>query len=332
VTVFDHSGSLYARSGEDGIAVLENLPPMSRIRPTVQCGDEWQGWAFVDIRPPDPVRPDGGDVTLVVARAARITGVVRDEAGDPVQGALVSGWSNTADTTRADGTFRLAVPKGREVNVAARLNPPDPCLRAEAKGVMAPAEGITLQFRRIPKTGTLSIRILDASGLPVPRLDLTVYAGEQRAVRTDDAGRTVLDGLPAAETRVFAWIPPRGPDDPWPLPGGGALPAPTTSTPDGREVEIRLVPGSDIRGTVVDAEGKPVPGAKVHARNGEAWMSVPGTTDNRGRFRVVVPAGEGLLTVRAAALTADGKRRAAENNDVRPGTNDLVLAIEEDAF
>jgi hypothetical protein len=330
VTVFEEEGCLFARSGEDGVAVLENLPPRKRVHLTAQGGTEWGNWKYVNLRVPEPTLPDGGEATLVVARADPVRGIVLDEDGSPMQGAIVSTGSHYAFTTRADGTFRLSVPQGATVDLVAHLNPVDPVRRAGAKGVKAPAEGIVLRMKTIPKTGTLTFRLLDASGLPVPLFDLKVYAGEERTVRTDDAGRATLEGLVADETQFFAWIPPQGPDDPWPLPGGAVVPPAVSVVPDGREVDFRLLPGEEIRGTVLDPGGKPAKGARVFAFRAGKWMSTEGLTDDGGRYRIMVPAGEILPSIRAILRKDAATSLHAFATDVRPGTKELLLRLEED--
>jgi hypothetical protein len=52
--------------------------------------------------------------------------------------------------------------------------------------------------------------------------------------------------------------------------------------------------GSDLEGVVVDAQGRPVPGATVVYANSlgnKAWSQLSATTDAEGRFALPVPPG-----------------------------------------
>jgi hypothetical protein len=342
VTVAEESGGLFTRSGADGVAVLENLPPNRRVHVTSQGGAEWGAWKYVNVRVPDPIRPAGGEVTLVVARAAYLRGVVLDEYGDPLKGASVSSWEPGAyshgrerpysDMTREDGTFCIAVPEGTTGDVLASKSPWDPVLRAWAKGVKAPAEGLVLRLKRIPQSGSLVYRIMDPAGLPLAGLDVLVYDGgpDMRPARTDGGGRVRVEGIPADEHQVCLGVKTTGPDDPWPLPGGAALPATYWALADGREVEVRLISGAEIRGTVEDSDGHPLRGAGVYAMKNRDWFSTRGTTDDRGRFRIVVPAAETSLTVIAHTPGPNGMGITTRAEGIHPGTDGLVLRFGQD--
>ena len=138
-----------------------------------------------------------------------------------------------------------------------------------------------------------------------------------------------MEGLPDEEIPLFVSLPARRPGDPWPLPAGAAFPPVIRVLPDGREVDIRLLPGAEIRGTVVDLEGKPAVGARVFATRPARWMSTQETTDAEGRFRIVVPAGDSPLFVVASLKIASDRVLRAQSDDVRPGTTELALSLEE---
>ncbi|HKE00260.1 MAG TPA: sigma-70 family RNA polymerase sigma factor [Planctomycetota bacterium] len=213
-----------------------------------------------------------GDRILVVAPAIAVGGTVRDEAGEPIDGATVEvrppaqfrstfreildlsvdrAWSTHTD---ASGRFDLAqapqIPMGE--------------LRASRAGFAAHEEpspqasafrlAIVLR-RELAAEGSVAGRVVGAAGEPIA--GARVSAGE-RPVLTGDDGRFVLAvGASRTVTAAKAGFQPATANAPWP-----------------DALVLRLVePARSVRGIVVDASGKAVPRALVWVRDA-TWFAM----------------------------------------------------------
>jgi len=195
--------------------------------------------------------------------------VVSARSGEPVPGAVVWPRSEPGKLVRADarGRFRMAVwpapsaEPSEELHAGAAGHLPatlrvglggDPvelALRPVLRGV---GWLVDPQDRPIAGGGVAVTR--GANHLDAAELDFD----HPRAVRTDATGRYTLDQLPAepfdlhARAAGFAPVTLRGLEPP----------------ADATELDLGtlvLVPGSTVLGRVVDPEGRPLPGAEIHA-------------------------------------------------------------------
>ncbi|MEZ4451361.1 MAG: carboxypeptidase regulatory-like domain-containing protein [Nannocystaceae bacterium] len=159
-------------------------------------------------------------------------------------------------------------------------------------------------------------RVVDSRGEPVPainvRAEAKLAAGQGRAQatsawsgRTDADGRFELRGLLAGnyDVRASSWSP------------GRAVPLEPlkVTLPEGRDLDglkIELPATGELRGRLVDTEGRPIPRASVSLRNGLDWRGCSVTDDGAFSAQDLRPG-----TYRAVA-TVDG-------NSLRsPGTSD----------
>jgi hypothetical protein len=155
--------------------------------------------------------------------------------------------------------------------------------------------------------------VLAADGARVAGIDVDVFdqGGQGRVNLASDAeGRFRVGGLPADEITLAA----QGPQ--------GAAAARLEGITEGAQVERDLVlqPGRDVKGRVVDAESRPVPGARVgEERRGRhaprRRLDMAGFVDDRGgqdvRAHGVLPADDWIFEARApgaSTLAADAVR------------------------
>lgn len=107
----------------------------------------------------------------------------------------------------------------------------------------------------LPRLAELSGLVVDARGGPVAGAEVRLAGRNRRAVRTDTEGRFHLRGLHTDEhARLLAHAPEAGASVPLALDlAAGAS----------RSVQLALRSGATLRGTVVDATGAPVEGARL---------------------------------------------------------------------
>lgn len=246
-------------------------------------------------------------LTVSLAPAAAVAGLVVDEAGRPVPGAEieafpteaplpegeVSGWSRTDSL----GRFRLDGLRPKERLTArvlasgfALLESPMPPLAPE------PATPVRLALQR---GRTVVGTIVDAAGSPIQGAEVLAYPLDPaaqpesllRAKAREMRGATGRDGtfsLPAVGAgQIDLALRAAGAGPKWLR--GVDVPPGQTPLDLGR---IVLGPESPLRGSVIDEAGSPVSGAKVTAvplvslpRPGDFAASPPATlTDEAGQF------------------------------------------------
>ncbi|MHC4956208.1 MAG: sigma-70 family RNA polymerase sigma factor [Planctomycetota bacterium] len=214
-------------------------------------------------------------------------GRVVDSSGSPIAGARIevlhAPWdrvevlarfpavSGAATTSSVDGTFRITLRRGAQVN-----------LRVESDG-FAPVEIRRLQAGErvqvvLSPPSVLTVEVRDAERKPIEGARVSVmHSGDgiwfHDLARTDEAGSAHFANLPAGEKALV--------DATHPLHGGIFQ---STTARVGDRVTITLPRGVTFSGRVVDAEtGAPVPDARV----GMGWVFDPETrTDADGRFRI----------------------------------------------
>lgn len=215
------------------------------------------------------------DGRIEIPRGYVVTGTVRDAEGKPVRATVLlhTPVQRSERQNEPDGTFRLErLPYGP---VTLEALPPD-----SSSEDMSPSEsptGVevtperplvdlvltaeTLARRQVP----LILHILAPDGKPVERATISWSGGWFATSQTVEGGRAEVATRGAAVTlRVFAVRDAEG----------RALPvAPVSLEVDAttREVTIRLEPGREIRGRVLDEDGKPVPDLVVHAVTGRGF-------------------------------------------------------------
>jgi protocatechuate 3,4-dioxygenase beta subunit len=248
--------------------------------------------------------------------------VVDAETGQPVHGASVSasresddGEPDVTSTGGTDGTglfeLRGLAPGEYAVSIEARGY-----LRAEEEVRIAPEEPESLSFA-LEKGASISGRVLDDSGRPLPRTQVYLYApGDapaeaMRSVRaaryrfSDAQGRFVLEGLhPFDDYGLLARDEDRGIG--W-LTGIAVGPRAKVTG-----LDIRFSPGGTVRGRVVDQAGRGTEGASV----GLAPEDEGSTESDEPRWERIIPSYLLKQPSRWDRTTGDG---SYEIDNVMPG-------------
>ena len=289
------------------------------------------------------------DVTLqtTVSPTRELLGLVVDAAGHPVPRAKVTIWVREhGDSLRGHGASCMM---GR---FHASLETQKPLVDVVVEGARDAAghpldlqpgvwtgvalEGGELRCRLEPGLRVEGC-VVDASGdgigdvrieVSLARHDTSWLSGYGRhvglpRVRTDAEGRFVLLGLGPEPLRLrvrppVSWIEP-----------------PALQVVPGQDpLELRLVPGHELGGRVLDADGAPVAGARVRVRwptddEGVAGLREPqGKTDEQGAFHLSrLRAGPLTLVVEGESFASWPYRRV-ELEGVEVDTLDLVLRLE----
>jgi len=262
-------------------------------------------------------------------REIDLFGIVADESGGPVVGALVRTASHpwaaamaaprdllrtTEDgpTTRAarDGTFALHLRRGAVVD-----------LRVTAKGFADAVRTNCQAGERVTVTlvrgASLEVTTVDERGRPVPKVRVHTFAArrsglvtQERDGTTDAAGRVVFDGLIAGTVFLSAQHPELSPAEAQraEIPSSGSI-----------ALQLTMLAGRTIRGRVTDAAtGAPIAGARVDATG---WISRSVTTDAEGRY--VLP---GWTGKEGWFISAAAPGRVSVEKTV-PGAGDVDLAL-----
>lgn len=205
----------------------------------------------------------------------------------------------------------------------AALRATDPDAAEKAPALEPPA------FRRTT-TRALTVTIVDPDGKPVPRVHLSAesdkHTGAYDVPVQDGRRELLLDPYP--NYRLTVW----GAADA----GGKALPFAPRSlvlvADDAREIELRLEPGVEIHGTVVDGDGKPVVGTTVEAlatlaNDGRTIYTndvyASGNTDASGAFRLI-----GLENAEYRLRLMRGKKFASiGETKTQGGARDLRVVV-----
>lgn len=276
---------------------------------------------------------------ILLDAAARIRGVVRDPAGEPVAGATVEvdggerGFSPMAaampaTTTASDGTFLLeSVPAHGPVSLRAGSAGYLPGYAKEIKLVSGEEKAeVNIDLR---SGSVVTGRVLGAGGAPIEgamvngavenqRWQLENGRGGTLPVRTDGDGRFRIVAVEAGKFLVRAVATGHVPaTEPVEVPEAGEA-----------EVTITLPTAVDLEGRVVDEAGSPVPEAQVAVRPQEkadnsALRPQSARTDGEGRFRVV-----DLPRDVAVAVTASSEDHLpTEMNDVKPGGAPVIIRV-----
>lgn len=288
-----------------------------------------------------------GDLELVLGPVVTVAGRVRGARGEPVDASLQirAHWSSSdrertavaglhtfrpghADAlTDAEGRFELG-PVPREVtNVR---------LESDVYGMRdlpLPLDGGEWSIE-LEDGVVLTGQVFDGEGVALAGADVGWHSdgAGYRSLRTDDAGRFTLRGLPAVETS-YLWVTADG-WAPW-VREGFALEAVVPPAP----VVAHLERGVPLSGRVLDANGRGLPGVRV-VLEGDRTFERGYTTDapdtwehlaGRGERRTGLDGGfrfddlyAGEFAVRAFAY---GERRSFVEQRARSGRDDVLLEL-----
>lgn len=239
--------------------------------------------------PPFPSRSamaGGGTAAPRPAATGTVSGTVTDEEGQPFPGAEVR---VTPEGQRDAARAKSAKSDAKGFYAVRGLEPGTVAVSVRAKGrvtvedeVSVPATGIALFDARLVPGVRYTGKVVDLEGRPVEGARVTAredrgpqqgfiffLSSESPPAITDKGGAFVLDGLePTARYAVHVRHPRHLPAE---LPGlsgeaGGGL----------DDIEVLLEPAAWVTGTVTDAAGKPIPGARILAPSEEdaGWRTL----------------------------------------------------------
>jgi len=290
---------------------------------------------YKNIREEERGGKDGGkeQVILALSVSARLKGTVLDPEGKPLAGILVFAKDPTgavqasAAQTDSDGRFNLDAPAGKPVDISlpdTQSGDARTPFRGELKGVTPPAEGLTLQARRVSESQRLTVVVLDETGAPVTDASLILSSGPKHLSKlVDGAGRAEFEGLTADSAYVmlqrnFKIEPPHRA---W---AEAAVPSPLTVVPEGQEVVMRFRKGVEIRGRLLDEKGAPLPRQGM-AASMEDFAAVWFTTDDEGRFRFLAPQGVKVTRVASDRVLPGGATQTASISELPTGGSEVVV-------
>jgi protocatechuate 3,4-dioxygenase beta subunit len=260
------------RSNPDGSYALEGMLP-GEYRITVN--EEGYGFATARAR---VLAADVANLDLVLPRAAKVSGRVLSPDGRPVEGATVQatfevtmpggGMMSTGEGTSSgpDGSFQLKRTPPSMLRVTARHEDYGGTTVGPETVKAGETKTLTLTLK---KGATITGTVKTDEGRPAADVRVTALLrgpgmssdGGQDVTGPD--GRYRLSGLPAGRITVAAFRAGR--------PGWGPRDTPDQKSVQLGETEEKVVdlvvgpPGMAIQGTVLSADGKPVPGATVVA-------------------------------------------------------------------
>lgn len=172
------------------------------------------------------------------------------EAGDePSPGDFRAG-----ATTDDDGTFVLrGLPRAP---VLLRADGPDARPWEDDDRPFTTVDAGTSEVRLVlERAARVTVRVIGPDGAPVRSADCAVSSGARTSAETIDDGTFDVPRRPTKQVVAVARA----------VAADGTSPAPglVTVNPGVDVVELRLAAGAEVRGRVVDGDGKPVAGARV---------------------------------------------------------------------
>ncbi len=243
--------------------------------------------------------------TLAAGGILRV--VVRDEAGEPLEGVRVTasalgGGLFLERSTGADGGYSFQLSPG---TYRLEASGPTTLLPAAHAGVVVTENSTTTVDLQLRQGGVLRGVVTDHAGAPVERAYVTLWLDnwDYRGVYTDSDGAYLLEGIPEGHWRLDVDPPSESSS----LGCWHDFVTLTAGQTTRRDVVLPL--GSFIRVTVTDATG-PVGGARVFVFPGgyPIWTTDDGVATigplEPGTYRVEVSAGEtgGLLPQRHSGI------------------------------
>ncbi|SIO58256.1 RNA polymerase sigma factor, sigma-70 family [Singulisphaera sp. GP187] len=251
-----------------------------------------------------------GTYTLSMESSTTIGGLIRDEAGVPIEGAIVyiradSGYGDGVPftdvfeypaKTDAQGRWRCDLIPAGASDVSTRLVHPDYVSDQSYGDTPVPSpEQLSAQSAVMVMTrgATLSGTVTDAGGRPIPGADVKLGidrfgAPQPPSTQTDAEGHYQFHVKPGSQVLT---VQAKGH-----APDLKRLPA-----VQGRErVDFQLLPAQPFFGRIVDRQGRPVAGARIVA---DTWrgcrtLNTKFTTDAEGYYRWDdAPADEVLIDI-----------------------------------
>ena len=309
-------GSRMQQTGADGRASFKLPPETKKLqvaavledRPRVGSG-HYRSHRLAD-----------GDMEIVLAPSAPVTGRLLDPDGEPLEQAMLR-YGDEWVVTGPDGEFSVDVTEGGRIDLLfnGRTQKGWSPWRVGLDGVTAGTNGLVLRARKLPTDRTLRVRAVLPDRTGVAGISFRVTPSENEGSRrTDEDGRIEFTGLTATEvilTQDFQTT-----EEPWrsyARPKQGHIKV----TPEGQEIVFAFREPNPIRGTVV---GDPEKGkvTTVFAYRGKDSLVAWARVEADGRF-VVNTADDEEEPVRLEVYS--GHRRIAVVTGVAPGTQGVRI-------
>ncbi|MCP4591449.1 MAG: redoxin domain-containing protein [bacterium] len=280
----------------------------------------------IEVRDHPPIAP-GGDVLLSLKPERVVALSVETADGQPIAQVIVEvliedGHDYRTAATDSQGHVTVRGLSLDATKVGVRLTHPDYVSSVTFDRELAlPPEKTDSTHRLIMvKAATIRGKVSSSTGKPLSSARLSVGRSSDEMVVTewsDFDGEYVLSGIPAGEAVVTVHLAEHAPrlfvvqaDPQTPL-----------------TLDVVLVPGSPVGGTVVDPEGKPVRGAHIAAGEWKGYrtLGLQSMSDIEGRFVILdAPTDPFLVSVAAPGF------KPLDNQTVRGGQTDLRFRFEEE--
>jgi protocatechuate 3,4-dioxygenase beta subunit/peroxiredoxin len=278
--------------------------------------------------------PIPSEYTLETEKGSTIGGVVKDEEGNPIEGAQISlGISSDRNSplrvefgstdrprTDAEGKWRFNKAPSNPERIYVSVRHPNYLPKPRGSVTMAPEQllkqtALSTMQKGIELTGT----VVDAEGQPVIGANVLVgderYSSDALKARTDGAGKFRIPNAVEGATVVTVSARNNAPDLKL-----------VTVKKQMEPLEFKLAKGSRIRGKVVDSSGNPVPGAQVSLGQwrGRDTLEFTQQTRDDGTFEW-----NGAPAETLSFYVYKEKYRTANNLNLAPGDKEHLVTLQE---
>ncbi len=277
---------------------------------------EAAGYA-AQVRPMNLSGDSRADASFQLVPGGRVQGVVKDETGKPIPGFGINvyGEDRPGDYSEytksdADGHYHFDfLPLDEEIKLRGW---DDKYLNLDQHGTIR-SDGTRdvkqdLVLRRRPNGGSVKGIVTDRAGKPIAGAKLVnqgMSSSIDRRTTTDEAGRFTIDDLLEGSmgkqliVKAAGFAPQKV----------TVRPGPSSSA---AEVTIKLDPGHEIRGQILDTSGKPIAGATIYYARGDQYpdggIGGRATADDQGRFAIDSLAPQTPFSFRAAGFSPIAER------------------------
>jgi len=262
------------------------------------------------------------DFKIELARGAKVAGIVSDESGKPIAGATVRTFrlTNLPVTTAEDGEFEIdGLDPGLEQYSLFVTHPNFPTVQV---WFVPPEAGQTVLRDVVLIPGvTVHGRITDSQENPVADVVVgtTTSPGMLNSVqcKTDAEGMYRLENVPAGELVLWAMS-----DKHAPYVERFSLDGPETR----KLINIQLDDPWPLRGKIVDARGKAVPGATVRIwkyKGVGSFFACKDKSDSGGRFMIPNAPAMGKMTINVYGEGISGR-----STELEMGLEEYIIVVD----